>query len=205
MSIQLVITGSSSQEKTVLRTNLEAVREIAVQIRIRNLGGMIIIDLIDMELESSKEKVIQLFEKELKKDSVYTEIVSVSPLNLIQMTRKRTQKSLQGLMCDSCPVCEGDGYLRSSETIAEDIFRTALQQSFKIPTSPKKMEVVCHPLIGDWIQNQENEYLKFLAKKTPSSITVSNSRSFAPRRVPNSFLKVRTKPPNSKIRFEYTF
>lgn len=158
-------TGSSSQEKTILRTNLEAVQEIASQIRIRNLAGMIIIDLIDMELESSKEKVLQLFEEELKKDPVYTEIVSVSPLNLIQMTRKRTKKSLQKLICDSCPVCDGEGRIKSALSVAEEIFSMAVQQSQKSSKSLTKMEVICHPLVKDWIQDQESGYLKFLDKK----------------------------------------
>ena len=159
--------GKDSQEKTILNTNLEAVKVIAEQIRIRNLGGIIVIDFIDMEESVSKEKVLKLLEKELEKDPVYTEIVSMSSLNLVQITRKRIRPSLRGLMCKKCFSCEGSGVVKSPQTVAIDVFNESvcLYDEYKKKNVFQKLTVVCHPVISDWIQDQETDYLDFLSKK----------------------------------------
>ena len=159
--------GKDSQEKTILNTNLSAVKVIAEQVRIRNLGGIIVIDFIDMEESISKEKVLKLLEKELEKDSVYTEIVSMSSLNLVQITRKRIRPSLRGLMGEKCSSCEGSGVLKSAQAVAIDIFNESVcfYDECKKKNVFQKLTVVCHPIVSDWIQDQETAYLDFLSEK----------------------------------------
>ena len=103
--------GHRNLEETIFRTNLEAAVAIARQLRLRNLGGIIIIDFIDMEEPEHRRQVIQALEKALRDDHVKTSISSVSPLGLVEMTRKRTRESLEHLLCQPCPTCEGRGFV----------------------------------------------------------------------------------------------
>jgi ribonuclease G len=107
--------GKRNLEDTILKTNLEAVREIAYQLRLRNIGGIIIIDFIDMEKESSREKVFQALTEALKKDKSKTNILKISELGLVEMTRKRTR--------ERCFYCEGRGFLKSRSTVCQEILR----------------------------------------------------------------------------------
>ena len=102
--------GHRNLEETIYRTNLEAAVTIARQLRLRNLGGIIIIDFIDMELEAHRDNVLQVLEQSLSRDHARHQIMPMSPLGLVEMTRKRTRESLQHILCESCPTCEGRGY-----------------------------------------------------------------------------------------------
>ena len=160
--------GKKSQENTILKTNLEAVKEIAQQIRVRNCGGIIVIDLIDMNSQSSKNKVIKELEKELEKDRSYTEVVSVSPLNIIEMTRKRVRPSLRASLCSLCKTCSGSGWVKSPHTIACEIF-SSLQAFYrngskKSDKKPKKIQITCHPKTLDWIKEHETQNFENLEK-----------------------------------------
>ena len=115
--------GHKNLEETIFRTNLEATQAIARQLRLRNLGGIIILDLIDMDVEEHKALVYESLQKELAKDRVKTSITEISALGLIEMTRKRTRESLERVLCESCPVCQGRGSVKTAETIAFEIFR----------------------------------------------------------------------------------
>ena len=110
-------------EDTILKTNLEAVREIVHQLRIRNLGGLIILDLIDMEVAANREKVYRALLDTLREDKAKVNVLKISELGLVEMTRKRTRESLTQQLCDPCPTCEGNGYLQSGQTISHKIFR----------------------------------------------------------------------------------
>jgi ribonuclease G len=110
-------------EDTILKTNLEAVREIVHQLRFRNLGGLIILDLIDMESAGNREKVYRALSEALREDKAKVNILKISELGLVEMTRKRTRESLEQQLCVSCATCEGKGYLQSSATISNRIFR----------------------------------------------------------------------------------
>ncbi len=110
--------GSKDMEETILKTNLEAVNEIAYQLRFRNIGGLIILDLIDMEKASNREKVRKTLEELLQKDKAKTTLNRISELGLIEMTRKRTRESLGRLLHEPCFYCDGTGHLQSKETIA---------------------------------------------------------------------------------------
>jgi len=163
-------SGKKSQETNILKTNLEAVKEVAKQLRIRNCGGIIVIDLIDMSSKASKTKVMKQLEKELEKDRAYTEIISLSPLNVIQMTRKRTRPSLRASLCRPCESCEGQGWIKSPHTIACEIFRS-IQRSYGNDnkgvwnTKLTKLKVTLHPSVHSWIQENENAHLSHLKKK----------------------------------------
>ena len=121
--------GHRNLEETIFRTNLEAAVAIARQLRLRNLGGIIIIDFIDMEEPEHRRQVIQALEKALSDDHVKTNISSVSPLGLVEMTRKRTRESLEHLLCQACPTCEGRGFVKTAETVCYEVFREIMRQA----------------------------------------------------------------------------
>jgi ribonuclease G len=119
--------GHSNLEETIFRTNLEAATALARQLRLRNLGGIIIIDFIDMSDDNHKAQVLRTLEKALEKDHAKTHISEVSPLGLVQMTRKRTRESLEHVLCETCPVCHGRGTIKSAQTVCYELFREILR------------------------------------------------------------------------------
>ncbi len=121
--------GSRNLEDTVFKTNLEATHAIARQLRLRNLGGIIIIDFIDMEEDEHRSQVLRALEKMLSRDHAKTKITQVSELGLVEMTRKRTRESLEHLLCESCPVCVGRGTIKTAETVCFEIFREILREA----------------------------------------------------------------------------
>jgi ribonuclease G len=121
--------GHRNLEETIYRTNLEAAVAIARQLRLRNLGGIIIIDFIDMEVADHRDKVMQALEQALSRDHARHQITPVSPLGLVEMTRKRTRESLQHVLCEDCPVCEGRGFVMTAETVCFEVFREIIRQS----------------------------------------------------------------------------
>jgi len=121
--------GNRNLEETIFKTNLEATQAICRQVRLRNLGGIIIIDFIDMVDEEHKRQVLRGLEKMLLKDPEKTNISEVSTLGLVQMTRKRTRESLEHILCESCPTCQGRGSIMTVETVSYEIFREILRES----------------------------------------------------------------------------
>ncbi|MGA8276823.1 MAG: ribonuclease G [Rhodanobacteraceae bacterium] len=115
--------GSRNLEETVFRTNLEAAQSAARQLRLRNLGGIIIIDFIDMVDDEHKRQVLRMLEKSLARDHTKTSVYEMSPLGLVEMTRKRTTESLERQLCEPCPTCAGRGTLKTAETVSYEIFR----------------------------------------------------------------------------------
>ena len=140
--------GGRTLEDTVFKTNMEATQVIVRQLRLRNLGGIIIIDFIDMQEASHRDEVLQQFEKVLEKDHAKTKITQVSELGLVEMTRKRTRESLEHLLCESCPTCQGRGYVKSPETVCYEIFREILRYSRDFQ-SQTGFTVVAHPAVID--------------------------------------------------------
>ena len=121
--------GRSNQEETVYKTNLEAVTALTRQIRLRNLGGIIIIDFIDMKDPEHRRQVLRALEKAMARDYARTVITGVSELGLVEMTRKRTRDSLSNMLCEDCPACGGRGVLKSAETVCYEIFREILREA----------------------------------------------------------------------------
>lgn len=162
--------GKKDLEDTILKTNLEAVKEIAHQLRVRNVGGIIIIDFIDMEKESHREQVLQAMQEELKKDRVRTNVTSMSELGLVEMTRKRIRPSLVKTLCEPCSYCDGKGYIKRKATIANEIFREIEREVGLTENTKRNLIVHCHAQIVDWIYEVENETLEHLEKRFGHSI-----------------------------------
>lgn len=121
--------GHRNLEETIFKTNLEAAVAIARQLRLRNLGGIIIIDFIDMKDPEHQRQVLRALEKSLEKDRAKTSINGVSDLGLVEMTRKRTRESLGQVLCEPCPACRGRGILKTAETVCYEIFREILRDA----------------------------------------------------------------------------
>ncbi len=120
--------GHRNLEETIYRTNLEAAVAIARQLRLRNLGGIIIVDFIDMEEEEHRQRVMEVFEQSMARDHARHQLTPVSPLGLVEMTRKRTRESLQNILCESCPNCDGRGFVMTTASVCFEIFREILRQ-----------------------------------------------------------------------------
>ncbi|HEX3914940.1 MAG TPA: ribonuclease G [Steroidobacteraceae bacterium] len=149
--------GHRNLEETIFRTNLEAAVTIARQLRLRNLGGIIIIDFIDMEEPEHRRQVIQSLERALNEDHVKTSISSVSPLGLVEMTRKRTRESLEHLLCHSCPTCEGRGFVKTVETVCYEIFREIVRQSRQFEC--RQLMVLAHQDVTERLLDEESSAL----------------------------------------------
>jgi ribonuclease G len=146
--------GHRNLEETIFRTNLEAAVTIARQLRLRNLGGIIIIDFIDMEEPEHRRQVIQALEKALGDDHVKTNISSVSPLGLVEMTRKRTRESLEHLLCQPCPTCEGRGFVKTAETVCYEVFRELVRQSSQFEC--QQLMVLAHQDVIERLLDEES-------------------------------------------------
>jgi ribonuclease G len=149
--------GHRNLEETIFRTNLEAAVAIARQLRLRNLGGIIIIDFIDMEEPEHRRQVIQALERALADDHVKTNISSVSPLGLVEMTRKRTRESLEHLLCQPCPTCEGRGFVKTSETVCHEIFREIVRQARQFDC--RQLMVLAHQDVIERLLDEESSAL----------------------------------------------
>jgi ribonuclease G len=149
--------GHRNLEETIFRTNLEAAVTIARQLRLRNLGGIIIIDFIDMEEPEHRRQVIQALEKALSDDHVKTNISSVSPLGLVEMTRKRTRESLEHLLCQACPTCEGRGFVKTAETVCYEVFREIVRQARQFEC--QQLMVLAHQDVIERLLDEESSAL----------------------------------------------
>jgi ribonuclease G len=160
--------GHRNLEETIFRTNLEASVAIARQLRLRNLGGIIIIDFIDMAEEEHRRQVLQSLERALMNDHAKTHISSVSPLGLVEMTRKRTRESLEHMLCMPCPTCEGRGFVKTSETVCYEIFREILRQSRQFQF--QELMVLAHQDVIERLLDEESAALAELEVHTGKPI-----------------------------------
>ena len=149
--------GHRNLEETIYKTNLEAAQAIARQLRLRNLGGIIIIDFIDMEDEEHKRQVLRIFEKSLAKDRARSQVCEVSPLGLVEMTRKRTRESLQHVLCEPCFSCAGRGYIKTAETVCFELFREILREALQYETN--ELLVLASQPVVDLLLDQESTSL----------------------------------------------
>lgn len=146
--------GGRSLEDTVYKTNLEATHSIARQLRLRNLGGIIILDFIDMQEQEHKDDVLISLQTQLSQDYAKTNITQVSELGLVEMTRKRTRESLEQQLCETCPTCNGNGFIKTAETVCFDIFREIMRCA-RTYNAPKKFTVVAHAAVIDLLLTSE--------------------------------------------------
>jgi ribonuclease G len=145
--------GSRNPEDTVFRTNLEAAVAIARQLRLRNLGGIIVIDFIDMQDGSHHEQLQAAFQAALAGDRAQTQVATGTPLGLVAMTRKRTRESLEHLLCEPCQACQGRGFVRSVETVCHEIYREALRQGAQFQV--RELVVLAHPEVIERLLDEE--------------------------------------------------
>jgi ribonuclease G len=160
--------GRSNQEETIYRTNLEAVAAIARQLRLRNLGGIIILDFIDMQSEAHRQQVLEALETSLADDSARNQISHVSPLGLIEMTRRRTRESLEHILCESCPGCDGRGHVKTAETVCFEVYREILRQHRQFPSSA--FVVIAHDNVIEMLLDEESRILLALEESTGRNV-----------------------------------
>jgi len=160
--------GHRNLEETIFRTNLEAAVAIARQLRVRNLGGIIVLDFIDMEEPAHRDALLEALKAALAPDRTQAHISSISPLGLIEMTRKRTRESLEHLLCQPCPQCQGRGFVRTPETVAQEIFRELLRQTRQFTSN--ELVVLAHPDVVAWLQDEEAAVLEQLESEAKRPI-----------------------------------
>ena len=146
--------GRRNLEETIFKTNLEAAQSIARQTRLRNLGGIIIIDFIDMQDPEHRRQVLRALEKSLERDHAKTQISGVSALGLVEMTRKRTRESLEHVLCDTCPTCDGRGTVKTPETVCYEIFREIMREARQFEAD--RLLVLAAPAVVDRLLDEES-------------------------------------------------
>ncbi len=160
--------GHRNLEETIYRTNLEAAVAIARQLRLRNLGGIIIIDFIDMEEADHRDNVLQVLEQSMSRDHARHQISPVSPLGLVEMTRKRTRESLQRILGEECPGCDGRGFVLTAETVCFEVFREIIRQSRQFEFD--EALVLAHQDVIELLLDEQARGLADLAEQTGKSI-----------------------------------
>ncbi|QED27362.1 Rne/Rng family ribonuclease [Microvenator marinus] len=159
---------TTSHEETILRTNLEAVDEVVYQLKLRNIGGIIIIDFIDMEEVKHRDRVYRALEEALKRDRATTNALAISEFGLVEMTRKRTRESIDQYLCESCPVCDGAGVVKSRESAAYDVIRQ-IQRVGRRYTEPN-LQVEANPAVIEYLRGPEKKAVKELEDTFGKSI-----------------------------------
>ncbi len=168
--------GKHNLEETILKTNLEAVKEIAYQIRLRDLGGIIIIDFIDMEKKSNQEKIFNALKEALKKDKSKTHVLPMSEMGLIQMTRKRTRDPLTRILCEPCVYCDGEGYLLSRQSICYNIYREILHNVNDMNGARLTLRV--NPQIAELLLGEESPLITHLERSIHKQIVIYPNPEF---------------------------
>lgn len=168
--------GKHNLEETILKTNLEAVKEISYQIRLRDIGGIIILDLIDMEKKSNQEKVYNALKEALKKDRNKTHVLPMSEMGLIQMTRKRVRKPLRQMLCEPCFYCDGEGRLLSKQTMCYTIYREALRNAQDMVGHHLSIHV--NPQIAELLHGEENHIITSLERKIGRQVMIYPNPKF---------------------------
>jgi len=164
--------GKKSSEETVLKTNMEAVKEIVYQLKLRNIGGIIVLDLIDMTKSANKEKVYNALKEALKSDKARTNILKISELGLVEMTRKRSRENITQLLCEPCPYCEGNGIIRSKYTVIMEIYRELLKE---LPKRRRKAIIYVHPVIAELLYGESENVIEELEKKFKKRVVIKIS------------------------------
>jgi ribonuclease G len=169
--------GHRNLEETVYKTNLEAAQAAARQLRLRNLGGIIIIDFIDMIDEEHKRQVLRMLEKALAHDHAKTSVYEMSHLGLVEMTRKRTVESLERQLCEPCPTCDGRGSLKTAETVTYEIFREITRAVRQFDA--QKLLVLAAPKVVGRILDEESAAVAELEEFTGKTIRFQAEEHYA--------------------------
>jgi ribonuclease G len=170
--------GHRNLEETIFRTNLEAAAAIARQLRLRNLGGIIIIDFIDMTEEEHRRQVLQTLTDRLAGDHAKSHVMNVSPLGLVEMTRKRNRESLEHVLCQACPSCEGRGFVKTAETVCHEIFREILRQHRQFDF--QELLVLARPQIIERLLDEDSAGIAELEEVTGKPIRLQSEALYSP-------------------------
>jgi len=162
--------GKRDLEETVLRTNLEAVKEIVHQLRFRNIGGLLILDFIDMEDTGNREKVYRALQEEIRNDKARTNILKISELGLVEMTRKRTRENLVQTVCDPCSYCQGKGYVLSSRSVAYRILRAIRRDLARV--SGRRVALSVAPSVAELLLGEDKDALAALSADVGRAVEV---------------------------------
>jgi ribonuclease G len=162
--------GKKNLEETITRINVEAAKEVVYQLRLRNIGGIIIIDFIDMDKAQNREKVFKAMQEALGRDRAKTNVLKISELGLIEMTRKRVRESIGRTLNEACPYCEGEGQIKSKVTMAYEIFREIRREAQTF--NEKVLLVNCHPDVAELLTNEERTELRYLMDRYNKTIQV---------------------------------
>ena len=167
--------GKKNQEETILKTNMEATREIVRQLRLRNIGGIIIIDFIDMEKAANRKKVYEALRDAVKRDKAKINILQISELGLVEMTRQRSRESLGNQLLNACPYCEGRGRIKSNATLAYEILRGVKKQMTQIDNG-KRITVRVHPEIANFLYDEASASLESLEREINHKVIIKASQ-----------------------------
>jgi ribonuclease G len=182
--------GKKDQEETILRTNLEAARQVVQQLRLRNIGGIIVIDFIDMEKAANRKKVFDALQDAVKKDKARANVLRISELGLVQMTRKRTRESLEQLLLAPCVHCAGVGRVRSIETLAYDALR-AVQREAGAASTAARIGLRVHPEVAAFLIDPERRTIESLERLVGRPIEVVAAPDLGREQVQVQLLDVR--------------
>jgi len=163
---------SNRLEDTIVKTNTEAIKEIVRQIRLRDLGGIIVIDFIDMDERKSRQKVMQALEEAMRSDRAPNKILQFNDFGLVAITRKRVKQSLERTLCSTCPYCEGAGYVKSVQTVVTEI----LQEAHKIAGTVEGQELMLrvNPEVAKLLKSNDNTYLEELEEILGRSVLIKS-------------------------------
>jgi Rne/Rng family ribonuclease len=162
--------SGKDQPETILATNLEAVKEIARQLRLRNLGGIIVLDLIDMRQKKDQQTVFKAFKDLLAEDRARTKIYQLSPLGLMEMTRQREHESMESAIFDNCPYCKGSGLVKSTTSMSVDIQRR-LNEVLARRKKGQKLRVAVHPRVAERLNNNDRKLVEGLRQEYACEIS----------------------------------
>ena len=169
--------GKASHEDTILKTNLEAVKDIVYQLKLRNIGGIIIIDFIDMETAQNRQKVYQALKEELRHDKARSKILQISEIGLVEMTRKRDRENLERQLSGPCPYCDGTGRIKSLSTIVSELFRE-IHRLLKAQRRPGPLTINVHPDVADYLFSEEAQHLESLQTQSRQKFTLRSVDTF---------------------------
>ena len=170
--------GARNFDDTIFKTNLEAAQAIARQLRLRNLGGIIIIDFIDMLREDHRDNVLSELRKQMARDRTKGSVSGFSPLGLVEMTRKRTRESLAHMLCEPCPTCEGRGQVKTARTVCYNILREILREARQF--NPKEFRIVASAAVVEMMLDEESPHLAGLSDFIGKPISLSTEPSLTP-------------------------
>ncbi|PID38146.1 MAG: Rne/Rng family ribonuclease [Proteobacteria bacterium] len=168
--------GRRNLEDTITRTNLEAVRELATQLRLRNIGGIIIVDFIDMEQETNRQKVWRALNEALTSDRARSNVLPISDLGLVEMTRQRVRDSLYHQLAEACPHCEGRGVVKTAVTVCYEVLREIARQAASLPD--QALTVLVHPEVADLLADAEREHLVRVERRAAKEVSVEPRPNF---------------------------